>query len=168
MQNLYSYGACLVSSSCVHVSIGPVFEPLSGVNFGWHLQTAIITSAKMMIASRAVAMAVMTQARIIDVEQASLRISPEVVRWDSGSEVEGVPGAGGKVESNRSEVKGDSGSAEVVVLDVGSVAIEVVIGSVVSAVVMSGVVSASAMAKRYSGSHLFGLGYFNPFISKKA
>ena len=49
----------------------PVSAP-PGVNFGWHLQTAISTSIKMTVASRAVMMAVMTEARTTDVEQEGL------------------------------------------------------------------------------------------------
>ena len=39
------------------------------MNFGWHLNTVIVTSTEMTVASRAVAMAVMTEARTVDVEQ---------------------------------------------------------------------------------------------------
>ena len=42
------------------------------MNFGWHLQTAIITSTEMTVASRAVAMTVMTEARTVDVKQEGL------------------------------------------------------------------------------------------------
>ena len=59
----------ICSYSCPSPS--PAEVPVSappGVNFGWHLQTAISTSTKMTVASRAVMMAVMTEARITDVE----------------------------------------------------------------------------------------------------
>ena len=45
------------------------------MNFGWHLQTAICTSTKMTVASRAVAMAVMTEARAVDEEQERLALT---------------------------------------------------------------------------------------------
>ena len=51
--------------------LAPAEVPVSappGVNFVWHLQTAISTSTKMTVASRAVMMAVMTEARTTDVE----------------------------------------------------------------------------------------------------
>ena len=43
--------------------------PDPGVNFGWHLQTAISTSTNMTVTSRAVVMAVMTEARTTDVAE---------------------------------------------------------------------------------------------------
>ena len=46
----------------------PVSAP-PGVNFGWHLQTAISTSTNMTVTSRAMVMAVMTEARTTDVAE---------------------------------------------------------------------------------------------------
>ena len=64
----------LEASSFSNLHIGRITHShtsvaVSGVNFGWHLNTVIITSTEMTVASRAVAMAVMTEARTVDVEQ---------------------------------------------------------------------------------------------------
>ena len=53
-------------------TLSPAEVPVSappGVKFGWHLRTATSTGRKMAVASRAVMMAVRTEARRVEVEQ---------------------------------------------------------------------------------------------------
>jgi hypothetical protein len=86
-------------------SIFSVFS--SNLDFEWYLKV-ISTSAKTTVARTAVAMAVMTEARIMEVVQTSLWMSTEEVGVDSGSEVRAA---------SRSETIGD----ELVVVIVGEV-----------------------------------------------
>ena len=57
------------------------------MNFGWRLQTAISTNTKMTVVTRAMMMAVMTEARTTGVE---LDLEGHTSHWVVTSEVVGV------------------------------------------------------------------------------
>ena len=73
----------------------PVSAPL-GAEFGWHLRTATSTGRKMAVASRAVMMAVRTQARRVEVKQGVLLMSVISIVVVTAS----LPSAGAVVDRN--------------------------------------------------------------------